>query len=143
MSRAPLRHDPLWGPVIYSVAVMPGLGQYRLGYRVRGLVFVVLTLACFVGFVVQFVGPFQAVLMSHLDITGDAAHNAPRLLPIVVRWVVLLLIVWVGAGADAYYLSGKLLRENRHPVYYEAAKTAAKKKPPVDLPPPPTPKMEA
>lgn len=141
MSKRKLRNDPLWSPVIYSLAVMPGLGQYRLGYRYRGLLFVVLTLACLAGFVVQFTGPFQAVLMAHLDITGDATHSAPRLLPIVVRWVVMLLLVWAGSGVDAYFLSAKLLREHRHPVRYEAAKIATRKRSSADLPPPPTPKL--
>ena len=70
---------------------------------------------------------------------GPVAINAT----ILFTWVVMLLLVWAGSGVDAYFLSAKLLRENRHPVRYEAAKIAARKKAPGDLPSPPTPKLGA
>lgn len=125
--------DPRWAPVIYSMFIFPGLGQLNLGRRVRGVLFIVLTLACFVGFVVQFFGPFQKVIMSHLDPSlVSGGQDAGNLLTIVFRWIVLLLIVWVGSGLDAYFISW---RNEKRPT----RKTPARPSDQPQLPPPPTP----
>jgi hypothetical protein len=128
-------------PMLLSALVFPGLGQFKLRRPIRGAIMAVAALACLIGFVVQFITPFQHVILSHLSLEQPSnPHEAVSLWHIVVLWVGLLVAVWVASVVDVMITARQPALSRKFPVYKN---TGDQPPPPTksNLPPPPTPKL--
>jgi len=99
--------------VLLSVFVFPGAGQFYLGRRVRGSMFMLLALAAALCFLVQIAEPVMAIA---LDISSGSM--APDPLAIVTRLhqrnsgdnpftnlaASFMMACWIGSGVDAWRL---------------------------------------
>lgn len=100
-----------WKRALLSGLVLPGLGQYQNGQKIKGIIYFALVFIVVVGYVSQIGFLFSDYMQSILSLSDPASTVYPKeavktffygLLKCTAFWGIIGLIVWVSSGIDAH-----------------------------------------
>lgn len=102
---------------LLSVLVLPGLGQYRNGQKIKGIVFFVFVVIIVTGYLTQIAFLFSDYFASIISLSDPASMVNPKetvktfhygLIKSTAFWGIAGLIVWISSGVDAYMVAIRL-----------------------------------
>lgn len=110
---------------LYSALVLPGLGQFANKHKLKGTVFVVLTLMASAGLIWNIVNLFSYYIKALQQISEVTAvyQGQPldekviiQMFKALLLWMGALLVIWGTSTADAWYYAKRI-----YPAYGDSS----------------------